>query len=41
LATLREEVALLREQRNGLFDMAAFAERFISAAQEMRADSQS
>jgi predicted O-linked N-acetylglucosamine transferase (SPINDLY family) len=38
LAVLREELAACRERRNGLFDMAAFAQSFVSAAQEMRMD---
>lgn len=41
LTALREELALCRERRNGLFDMKAFAENFVSAAREMRADSRS
>jgi predicted O-linked N-acetylglucosamine transferase (SPINDLY family) len=38
LAALREELARCRERKEGLFDMAAFAENFVSAAEEMRAD---
>jgi predicted O-linked N-acetylglucosamine transferase (SPINDLY family) len=41
LAALREELATCRERRGGLFDMTAFAESFVSAAHEMRANPQS
>jgi predicted O-linked N-acetylglucosamine transferase (SPINDLY family) len=37
LAALRATLALQRERRNGLFDMAAFAAHFVCAAQTMRA----